>query len=259
MTPATLDLGRPRSGRELLRTALTVWTADLGTFLAIGAGVVVTVDVIMGIGLGQISGRYRSNPGTGPLVIEQAISTFVTTPLITAMLVSALLAIGAGRAPSIRTAVSSGLDAFAPVLVAVAIYIAGVIGGLSLFVVPGVIVYVSWYFVTQAVVVDGARGLRAVARSAELVRGSWRRVFVIVLAIHLLIGIPSYLVGLAVSEAARSANSAAVELAGLMVVDSFAISLQALAGTLLYFDLRARRQSREQPAGPGSPQTPQAP
>ena len=239
-----LDLDRPKDLGQLLGEALAVWGANLVAFLSVAAGVVFTVDIIMGVGLGEIAGRYQSNPPLSTVVIETAISVLVTTPLITAMLVHTVIDIGAGRAPSVREAITKGLDVFAPVLLAVCIFVIGVIGGLSLFVVPGIFIYVSWYFVTQAVVIDGARGLAAVARSAELVRGRWWRVLGVVLVIHVAVGLPENLLGLGVTEVAKAADSRGVDLAGRMVLEVFAISLEALMGTLLYFDLRARLERR---------------
>ncbi len=244
MNRRALDLDRPKDLGQLLGEALAVWGANLVAFLSVAAGVVFTVDIIMGVGLGEIAGRYQSNPPLNTVVIETAISVLVTTPLITAMLVHTVIDIGAGRAPSVREAITKGLDVFAPVLLAVCIFVIGVIGGLSLFVVPGIFIYVSWYFVTQAVVIDGARGLAAVARSAELVRGRWWRVLGVVLVIHVAVGLPENLLGLGVTEVAKAADSRGVDLAGRMVLEVFAISLEALMGTLLYFDLRARLERR---------------
>jgi hypothetical protein len=40
-----------------------------------------------------------------------------------------------------------------------------------LFILPGVYLAVRWYFVPQAVVIDGARGPAALTRSGQIVRG----------------------------------------------------------------------------------------
>jgi hypothetical protein len=254
-----LDLDSPKDLGQILGDAFAVWTANLPTFLGVAAGVVFTVDIIMGAGLGEITGHYQSNPSLSTVVIETTISVLVTTPLITAMLVHAVIDLGAGRAPSIRGAITKGLDVFAPVLGAVLIFVLGVVGGFSLFIVPGIFIYVSWYFVTQAVVIDGARGLAAVARSAQLVRGRWWRVLGVVLVIHVVVGLPENLLGLGVAGIAKSANSQGVDLAGRMVLEIFAISLEALMGTLLYFDLRARLEPPVKPADDPLNQTPERP
>jgi hypothetical protein len=259
MSRRGVDLDSPKDLGQILGDALALWTANLPTFLGVAAGVVVTVDIIMGAGLGEITGHYQSSPPLSTVVIETTISVLVTTPLITAMLVHAVLDLGAGRTPSVREAITGGLDVFAPVLGAVCIFVLGVVGGFSLFIVPGIFVYVSWYFVTQAVVVDGARGLAAVARSAALVRGSWWRVLGVVLVIHVAVGLPENVLGLGVAAIAKSANSQGVDLAGRMVLEVFAISLEALMGTLLYFDLRARLEPRRPPAGDPLHETPERP
>ena len=77
----------------------------------------------------------------------------------------------AGEAPRARDALQSGLDAFAPIFLVVVLAGVGITIGLVLLVVPGVYLAVSWYFVPQAVMIDGARRTRALKRSSELVRG----------------------------------------------------------------------------------------
>ena len=67
---------------------------------------------------------------------------------------------------------SAGLDAFAPIFFAVLLAGIGIALGLVLLVLPGIYMAVRWYFVPQAVVIDGARGPRALEHSGELVRGA---------------------------------------------------------------------------------------
>ena len=55
-----LELLRPRDIGGLFRDSFNTYSAHFATFLALGAAVVIPVElVVSGIGLGQLSGGYR--------------------------------------------------------------------------------------------------------------------------------------------------------------------------------------------------------
>ena len=122
------------------------------------------------------------------------------------------------------------------------IYVAGVALGFVLLIVPGIWLAVRWYFVTQAVVVDGRRGSAALERSAELVDGSWWRVVGIGLVFNLMVAPVGYAAGAGIRAGARAADSGAVWLFGTALVQTVTLSFLALATTLVYLDLRLRRE-----------------
>ena len=158
------------------------------------------------------------------------------------MVVHALLAIADGEKPRVGAAIVSGLEAFRPVFWAVIIAAAGVILGLFLLIIPGIWLLVRWGFVPQAVVLDGRRGTSALQRSAELVNGSWWRVFGIVLFAAVAVAIPGVLISAPMEAWAKSADSQAISLAGQVVASVLVTPFQVLMLTLLYFDLLARHR-----------------
>lgn len=220
------------------RTA-AIYRAQLGMILAIAGCVVAAVDLILGLGLGQLDSGYRSDTPIGQQVATFAASALVTIPLITAMLARAVLDVVAGEAPSARRSVRCGLDVFAPLLLAVVCWIAAVAAGIFAFVLPGVYIAVSWYFVAQAVVIDDRRGLGALARSGELVRGRWPRAALTGLAFQLAMLVVGSLAGYAFTAGARAADAQAVLVLGDIVVQTFAIPFVAIGATLFYLDLRS--------------------
>ncbi len=224
----------------LLSRTWAIYRNQLRTILVVAGGVVAVVDVILGVGLGQLTASYgaKTSPGAGAATF--AATALVTTPLITAMLARAVLDVVAGDQPSVRRSVRSGLDLFAPLLVAVILWIGAIVVGLIAFVIPGLYVLVSWYFVAQAVVVDDRRGVAALARSGELVRGRWLDAALTGLAFQLAVLIPSQLVALVFDAAARQADAAAILVVGDIVIQSFAVPFLAIGATLFYLDLRAR-------------------
>lgn len=237
-----LDLLRPRDIGGLFGDAFNAYFRNFTAFLAIGAAVVVPVELIVsGIGLGELSGGYKRT-GTGAVAgVLVAQSYLLIGPLVTAMVIHALLAVADGRRPNPRQAITSGLESFRPIFLAVIIAAAGVVLGFILLILPGFWLLVRWFFTPQAVVVDGRRGVLALERSAELVRGSWWRVFGLVIFATVAAGIPATLIQLPFNAWASSADSSAISLAGEIIASAFTAPFQALMLTLLYFDLLARR------------------
>jgi hypothetical protein len=236
-----LELLRPRDIGAIFGDSLNAYFRHLLPFVAIGVAVVVPVElVVSGIGLGQLSGGFDSGTTRSGVVVA-AEDYLLVGPLISAMVIHALLAVADGRRPQIGPAIMSGLEAFRPIFVAVVIGAAGVILGFFALIVPGIWLLVRWFFAAQAVVVDGRRGVAALERSAELVQGSWWRVAGVLVFIFIVTTIAGVVIQAPFIALARSADSSAVWLAGNTVASALMSPLAALMLTLLYFDLLARR------------------
>ena len=237
-----LDLLRPRDIGGLFRDAWGAYVRHFLAFVAIGAAVVVPVELIVsGLGLGQLSGGYPRTSTGAELAVSLAEGYLLVGPLVTAMVIHALLAVADGRRPRPSAAITSGLEAFRPIFVAVLIGAAGVILGFVALILPGIWLFVRWYFAPQAVVVDGRRSLGALERSAELVSGSWWRVLGVLLIATIAVAIPGALIQVPFNAWARSADSSALSLVGQVVAAALTAPFEALMLTLLYFDLLARR------------------
>jgi uncharacterized membrane protein len=119
----------------------------------------------------------------------------------------------------------------------VLIYSLAAFAGTLLLVVPGIWIAIRWYFGVQAVVVDGLPPMRALARSAELVRGSWWRTFGCVVAMVLI----ALVLASIMTAVVAAFDSPPIYVTGLILAQAVTLSLTATFGTLLFFDLRARR------------------
>jgi len=117
----------------------------------------------------------------------------------------------------------------------------GIAVGFVALIVPGVFLAVRWYFVPQAVVVDGARGRAALSRSGELVDGFWWRTFGLVVLANLAVAIPGFILVTPFTAIAESTDRAVWALVGSAVTTSVTTPFVALFSTLLYYDLRARK------------------
>ena len=235
-----LDLGRPRDVGELLRDALRVLLAHPAPFLALSAAIVVPVHLIVsGVGLEYLTAPYRGGARTVETVITAGVSFLLIAPLVTAGTIHALKSAAAGETPSPGASIVTALEAFTPLLLAVLISAAGILGGL-LLILPGIYVAVRWVFVPQAVMIDGARGADALRSSWRLVEGSWWRSFGVVLLANLAAAVPGLLVIVPFEALAESADREAVSLVGTIVTDTVTVPYVALVITLLFHDLRAR-------------------
>ncbi len=238
-----MDLARPRDLGELLSDAFRLLRDHPGPLLAMSAAIVVPVHLIVsGIGLERLTSSYRTDVERAEQVIPTIVSFFVIAPLVAAAVIHMLQAISARRRPDTWRCLQASLDDFAPLFLAILFTAAGVAVGLIALILPGIYLLIRWFFVAQCVVIEDKRGFDALARSGELVRGSWWRVLGIVLVTQLIAAIPALLIGVPLTAAADAADAEALSLAGDMAASVLTVPFVAVVTTLLFYDLRARRE-----------------
>jgi hypothetical protein len=238
-----LELRRARDLPDLLRESLALYFGYFGVFLALSGAVVIPVELIVsGIGMEQLSGPYDEELTLAETVVPTLVSFLVMTPLITAACVYALQAVAAGERPPIGETLTRGLEAFTPVFLALLIAAVGIALGLALLIVPGVYLAIRWFFIPQAVVLDGKRGVEPLRRSGEVVEGLWWRTFGIVALANVVAFLPSIVVVPPLRALAKSADRELIDLAGRALVELLTTPFLALVATLLWFDLQERRR-----------------
>jgi hypothetical protein len=236
-------LDRPRDVGALLRDSLGVYLRHFWTFLALGALVVVPAEAIVsGIGLEQLSSDYDSSPSVAEVAIPAAVTYLVVAPLITAICVHALRSVASGGSPGTREAIVRGFESFTPIFFAVLLAALGIVLGL-LLIVPGVYLFVRWYFVPQAVVLERARDVGALRASGRLVQGFWWRTFGLVLLVNVLTVLAGVVLAAPFAAIAEGTDRAVWSLSGQIVAGMVTQPFGALFSTLLYFDLRERRRA----------------
>jgi hypothetical protein len=134
-----------------------------------------------------------------------------------------------------------------------------VIVGFFLVIIPGVLFYVWFSLSAQAIAIDDQRYFSAMGRSRELVRGSWWRVFGILLLAGIMVGIATGLVqtfvtgvlalagiGHGVTIASMQTHPDAVPAAiGSAAATLLVSPVGALISALLFFDLRLRKEGTD--------------
>lgn len=239
---APIALRQRRDFGPLIVDAFRLYLRHFPTFVLIAAAVVVPVQVIVGgLGLGQFTAAYDSSPGAAHVAVQFAAGLCLIMPLVTAMSIYAALDLDDGGTPAAGPAIQRGLDVFPALLVVTLMYVGGVFVGMIALILPGVYLLVRWALFVQTTVIEKRRTLDALERSGELVRGSWPRVLVVVVATNLVASTLSTLVGAPLTAAARASGDAVFHLAGQTLGGVLFSPPAALVLTLLYFDLRARK------------------
>jgi hypothetical protein len=237
-----LELRRPRDVGALFRDALGVYFRHFWLFIALSAAVVVPAELIVeGIGMEMLTSEYDSSPSIAEAAVPTVVQFLVVTPIITAICIHALHSIADGDRPRAGQVLVGGFEAFTPLFAAVALAAIGIAIGLLALIVPGVFLAIRWFFVPQAVVIDGARAAGALRRSGDLVHGFWWRTFGLVLLANIAVAVPGLILLAPFNEIARSTDRAVWEIVGTAVTTSVTAPFVALFATLLYYDLLARR------------------
>ena len=235
-----LDLSRQRTYGELVQTTLQLFGAHADVLLTLALVLVAPATLVVdGIWGRALADGVDAKPVIAAQAVSAVLSVFVILPLVTASTAIAVQRLGEGAQPGdVGTVLKAGARAFPRVLGAVLLYVVGVLAGFVLFVVPGIWLAIRCYFAVQAAAVEGRDPAAAMRRSSELVQGLWWRTCGCLVATGFLIGVTG---SIAITAFGSSGNGA-LYVAGTTVVESVAMTLTAIFATLLYFDLRARRE-----------------
>jgi hypothetical protein len=242
-----LELSRPRELGEILRDALRLFRAHGSVFLTLTIVIVAPVGLLVdGVWGRALADGPDADPSTSARLVSLLLAGFVLPALVTALSVSVVAGLARGEQPSAGEAFRRALPVMPRVLGTVALGAAGVALGTLALVVPGIWLAVRWYVAAQVSVIEGLGGKAALQRGGQLVAGRWGNTFVVVLVA----GVGFGLIG-AILPAIVGGASAPLYVAATIVGQSIALSLTAIAGTLLYFDLRARHGEPWVPGGSG--------
>lgn len=151
------------------------------------------------------------------------------------------MAIGGGRTPRAGASLRAALGRLPAVAGATVLFSLATALGALLLVLPGIYLWVRLALFAQAVMAENMGAREALGRRWELAEDSWWRLFGILLLVTLIAWVVAAVVALPLELAASEAESALLSLVGTIVLDAVTLSFTALAGTLLYFDVRARR------------------
>jgi hypothetical protein len=216
--------------------------------------------------IGQAVLGRKETLGSVWRTVKPRLWTVIGTVLLQALFVGGGWILAMGLSVGIGIALGAGAHQ-----VALGVLL-GVAGGLTASVFA-VFFYIRWAFAVPAVVLENARPIQALKRSWRLVRGSWWRVFGILLLAGLIVGIASGIISFPfqLGEFLGLTKSAGAEVAGALltgvgtiIAGTVTAPLTAGVSVLLYTDLRMRREGMDialqslaapaaQPPGPAEP------
>jgi uncharacterized membrane protein len=183
--PSGAALPRPMGIGEILSTALQLYRRHWRTLLAIAAVVVVPFTLLQYLLGDQV--RTRGEETANGVVIETAtwavgiaglvaaLAGVVMFLVLTGAITRAVAAEVAGEDPSLEQSYRFGFHRFWSVLLVGLLVGLAVVGGLILFIIPGIWIGFRLSLSTQALVVEGRRPTEAMGRSWALVAPPWRR------------------------------------------------------------------------------------
>jgi hypothetical protein len=237
----------PRGIGEILRTAFQLYRRHWRTLMAIAAVVVVPLTLVQ-YGIGH---WFRSH---GQQLHDQAAVSTSFWAVASASLLAALVGLllyqvltGAitrtiaaevtGQDLGLEQSYRFGLARLGPILVVSILVGLATIGGLILFIIPGIYIGVRLAVSIQALVVEGKRGTEAMRRSWDLVGGHWWHAAFTILVGGLITAIVN-----AVITGPFSAGAWFLQGIAAAVATTVTLPYGALVGVLLYLDLRARKE-----------------
>ena len=237
-----------RSSRELVQAALDLYRRFPLLFFVLAAAVIVPYEVIVLVATG--AGPFaHGNLGFGTGSLITLIELALIGPLVSALHVHAVKAVGEGREPRLVPIARQGLKVLPVVAAATIIALLGTAVGFVLLVVPGVILWLRWYVAAQDAAIEHQGWVPALQLSRELTAGNYGHIFGFAIYVGVITTLPTLLVGLAFGHQTTTVASFLVGVLLQIITWSFA----ALAAGLLYFDLRARLV----PVAAGEPQSQQ--
>jgi hypothetical protein len=193
------------------------------------------------------SGAAPTNGATGVNVTVSVLGALVTV-VGTALCFKVAAAAYAGARADGRSSVAFAAPRVGPVIWAAIVAGIGVVVGFIALIVPGLWLLVAWSVFIPALVFEELGPTRALGRSFELVRGRWWATFGALLVVAFISGLASGLIAsgfdrlLTTSLGDHVFPAALVDAFGGAVASAVALPVQAMMVTVLYFDLRRRKE-----------------
>jgi hypothetical protein len=229
----------PKGLGDILSQAFNVYKANAGKLVVIVALVVVPLTLVSTL-LAELARSPDVDGGVMTALLVAAITVAISV-IIWSLLEAAILRAAAqatlGDPIDVEASYRWGFRRIGSVILVSVLFALAVIGGLILFVIPGLIFIVMLSVSIPALIVEGRRGSDALGRSWSLVKGNFWHVVGVIVVAGLITGVVSGIIG-AIGGNAWFLRWVFTSL-GTIVTAPFT----ALVTVLLYVDLRARSEA----------------
>jgi hypothetical protein len=258
---------RPLGVGEILDVAIKVFSKNARTLITIGAIVGVPLELLSGVvqlstvsSADDVSGSFSPNLDTtnsmgadfsrtrvAGLVVVVVIGLLVSL-LLTAATVKAVSDAYLGRRPSVRDSLVFAVHRIGALMWLYLLLGIGVALAAIALVIPAIWLYVAWSVATPALLIEDIRGAAALRRSFRLVRRRWWPTFGVQFMAVLLVYVATVVVSGLLAAIPLIVDSSSVLLAVVSSTIASAAAaalvqpLQGAITTILYFDLRVRKE-----------------
>src|SRR4029450_6059961 len=184
--PGEATLPRPLGIGEILSTAFRLHQRPWPPLLAIAAVVVVPLTLLQYLfgdwihSRGEVTSLEEVSTATwavGAAGLVGGLAAMVMYLVLTGAITRAVAAEVAGEDPGVEQSYRFGFHRLGSVLLVSVLVGLAVIGGLILFIIPGIYIAIRLCVSIEALVVEGRRGTEAMGRSWGLVGGHWWHAF----------------------------------------------------------------------------------
>ena len=188
-----------------------------------------------------------------PLLVLAGASVYlVCLPVTTAVFFQAAVDVAAGTNPSFGHVVARTVRRYWGIVLLMLVYLVGLVPSITCVLIPlSIWLLVRWVAAFPAMFAEGAGAIKAVERSTFLTANRWWRTFGTVLLTYLLVTVVSLalqaVLGLAVGIVPGLTGDlrGAAFLVATGIGAGFVTPIPPIIITLMYFDLRVRREALE--------------
>lgn len=237
---------KPMNLGEILDNTFSMYKAQRKAYMTVSALLV----LIFAAGALIVAGVYSAMGSTAAIVTGSIFFIAVLAANISALtgiihLASEQLA---GRSADVKTALVFGFRKAGVQLAGAVLYGIAIIFGSILFILPGLYLANAFILFMQVNALEATGPWEGLKRSRQLSKGSWWRIAVIIFLVGMLVGVLSFILQLPLSILVEVLNLD--EFSKLVVgnvistaVGSLFMPFTGIAYTLLYYDLRVRKEN----------------
>lgn len=253
---------RPLRVGEILDAGIRIYLRNFRPLMGLTALVVVPVQILDAIALLSTVSSSHDLPRTifattttttaGDQTASLGATVFIAVTgvliglLSTAACVKAVSDVYLGGKADLRSSLRFAVGRAGSLLWLEMLVFLGLLVGFILLIVPGIWLYAAWSVATPVLLIEGVKGRRALGRSRGLVRGRWWPTAGVLLVAEVMISLIGGAIQALLFAIVGNGGSTVVAVIALTVTASIAAIVtrpfQAAVTTVLYYDLRVRRE-----------------
>lgn len=254
---------RPLGVGEIIDVAIKIYTRNLGTFLGLTAIIYIPIAIIAVLGFLSVlpEGSFVQDntlyfpfgADDTPFVvfaIAFGILSYLFALLATAAGTRAVADAYLGTKPTIGKSYAAVGRRIGSLFWLVLLFFIAVAIGFVLLVLPGIYLAIAFIVAVPALVVEDVRGSKALRRSRDLVSGRWWSVFgTVLLGVFLIPFVIEFAIGFALGLGLGAMDNTSptaflvVNQGASLLAQVIATPIQLAVITILYFDLRVRKEA----------------